>query len=132
MIGIELYVETGVDENGLMRFRCLRGTNVVEGMHQKVVNLIGPYQRGLKLAFCQLEDFRHNCNLRAAVRSGRIPPMQHFDMKLTDDIQTAFDDLYDKVSHRIFPNPRDVDVESACAGLVQPLTTDTDVIQVLT
>lgn len=68
--GIPLYFPMGPDKNGLMRYRCVRGTNQNEGgFHQKVIRWFGPFQASIELAECLMRDMvsRHNLTVRGLI-----------------------------------------------------------------
>lgn len=61
--GIQLYEELPRDNHGLRRYLCLRGTNGVESLHQKLVRVFGMYNVGVVLGMAVLEDYRHIFNM---------------------------------------------------------------------
>lgn len=64
--GPALYVEKGLDKNGLMRYHCIRGTNSVEGaVHMNIVRKFSSYNAGPRLANSVLADYRlyHNIDV---------------------------------------------------------------------
>jgi hypothetical protein len=49
--GVQLYVKIGEDKDGLVLYRCFRGTNTVEGgVHQNMIKSFGSYNAGPELA----------------------------------------------------------------------------------
>ena len=64
--GIKLYFKIKSDKDGLPVFRCIRGTNSVEGgVHQKMRRRFGPFNASPEFADCLFVDFRihHNLNV---------------------------------------------------------------------
>lgn len=63
-----LYTEKGVDKNGLMRYRCSRGTSSVEGsVHMNIIRKFASYNAGPRLTDMVLADYRlyHNIDVRS-------------------------------------------------------------------
>jgi hypothetical protein len=61
--GIPLYYKMGIDRDGLTIYRCIRGTNSVEGgVHMVVRRVFGSLQASPELAECILLNWilRHN------------------------------------------------------------------------
>jgi hypothetical protein len=64
-----LYTEKGVDIRGLMRYRCSRGTNSVEGsVHMNIVRKFASYNAGPRLTDMALSDYRLCHNLDVSYR----------------------------------------------------------------
>jgi hypothetical protein len=64
--GPPLYTEMGTDVYGLMRYRCSRGTNSVEGsVHMNIVRKFASYNAGPHLTDMALADYRlcHNLDV---------------------------------------------------------------------
>jgi hypothetical protein len=60
----------GEDEHGLRLYRCVRGTNSVEGsVHQKIVRQFGSFNASPELADCLLSEYRHRHNVKCAHRN---------------------------------------------------------------
>lgn len=67
--GPALYTEIGVDQNGLMRYRCSRGTSSVEGsVHFNIIRKFASYNAGPRLTDAVLSDYRlyHNISVSIA------------------------------------------------------------------
>jgi hypothetical protein len=63
--GIDLYTIRGTDSDGLTLYRCLRGTNNVEGgIHQNIVKRFGSYNASPRFAINLLRDYCLGHNLR--------------------------------------------------------------------
>lgn len=62
--GISLYVRQGTDAEGLPLYRCLRGTNSIEGgVHMQLMRTFGSLNASVEGADCLLADFRHRHNV---------------------------------------------------------------------
>ena len=64
---IALYITQGLDSNGLTIFKCLRGTNHVEGgVHQNIAKRFGSYNTSPRFAVNLLRDYclSHNPKVR--------------------------------------------------------------------
>lgn len=62
--GISLYVRLRVDKPGLSVYRCIRGTNSVEGgVHMVLMRIFGSLNASVELADCVLADFRYRHNI---------------------------------------------------------------------
>jgi hypothetical protein len=74
--GIPLYYKMGIDRDGLTIYRCIRGTNSVEGgVHMVVRRVFGSLQASPELAECILLNWilRHN----STVYFSPYPLLQH-------------------------------------------------------
>jgi len=66
--GIALYMSIGKDANGLNLYKCLRGTNQVEGgVHQHIARWFGPYNASPRFAVNLLRDYCLIHNLKVCV-----------------------------------------------------------------
>jgi len=64
--GPRLYTEIGDDKNGLMKYRCSRGTSSVEGaVHFNIIRKFASYNAGPRLTDAVLSDYRlyHNMSV---------------------------------------------------------------------
>jgi hypothetical protein len=64
--GPSLYTEIGEDKNGLMKYRCSRGTSSVEGsVHFNIIRKFASYNAGPRLTDAVLSDYRlyHNISV---------------------------------------------------------------------
>lgn len=77
---IELYVEQGRDADGLPLYRCLRGTNAVEGLHSKLIKRFTAFNADPELVDCYLALFRHQHNVEV-----RRQPRIHLDQSFSAD-----------------------------------------------
>lgn len=61
--GISLYVKIRLDKEGLTVYRCLRGTNSVEGgIHMVLMRIFGSLNASVELADSAIADWRHRHN----------------------------------------------------------------------
>ncbi|KAI8878316.1 hypothetical protein K501DRAFT_277629 [Backusella circina FSU 941] len=66
--GPPLYKEKGHDKNGLMRYKCSRGTSSVEGsVHMNIIRKFASYNAGPRLTDMVLSDYRLYHNIDFAV-----------------------------------------------------------------
>jgi hypothetical protein len=68
--GPPLYTEKGFDKNGLMTYKCSRGTNSVEGScHMNVIRRFASYNASTRLTDAVLADYRlyHNINVSICI-----------------------------------------------------------------
>lgn len=62
--GVILYYEQGRDKDGLVLYRCVRGTNGVEGgIHQNIIRRFGLFNASPRLALALLHDYCLGHNL---------------------------------------------------------------------
>lgn len=65
--GIRLYSATGMDKDGLTIYRCVRGTNNVEGgVHQNIAKRFGSYNASPRFAVNLLREYRTYHNLKVS------------------------------------------------------------------
>ncbi|KAG2193584.1 hypothetical protein INT47_007387 [Mucor saturninus] len=63
------------DQNGLMRYRCSRGTSSVEGsVHFNIIRKFASYNAGPRLTDAVLSDYRlyHNISMGSITRHGKV------------------------------------------------------------
>ncbi|KAG2192238.1 hypothetical protein INT47_009230, partial [Mucor saturninus] len=71
--GPALYTEIGEDKNGLMRYRCSRGTSSVEGsVHFNIIRKFASYNAGPRLTDAVLSDYRLYHNISVSSYMGSI------------------------------------------------------------
>lgn len=94
--GLQLYYEIGPDSDGLMMYRCVRGTNDVEGHHSHLASRFAKVNHmSLQLSDSLLAELRHRHNLKTHLRvrcEGNQRAM-HYDTWLVDDIQRCTAEL---------------------------------------
>jgi hypothetical protein len=65
--GVALYMVHGKDSSGLTLYKCLRGTNHVEGgVHQNIARWFGPYNASPQFAVNLLRDYCLTHNLKVS------------------------------------------------------------------
>ncbi|OBZ76307.1 hypothetical protein A0H81_03601 [Grifola frondosa] len=72
--GIKLYAVQGTDHDGLTLYRCIRGTNNVEGgVHQNIAKRFGSYNASPRFAMNLLRDYVlcHNLKVGTLNRTGQ-------------------------------------------------------------
>jgi hypothetical protein len=94
--GLKLYYELKTDKYGLMTYRCIRGTNSVEGgVHQKLSMKFEPWNAGPQIADAVLAILRHRHNIRASQRNRALfPNVGHYEHYILDDIQELTTFIY--------------------------------------
>ncbi|GAA5803691.1 hypothetical protein HPULCUR_009174 [Helicostylum pulchrum] len=73
--GPSLYTEIGEDKNGLMKYRCSRGTSSVEdSVHFNIIRKFASYNAGPRLTDAILSDYRlyHNISMGSITRHSRF------------------------------------------------------------
>eukprot|EP00123_Amoebidium_parasiticum_P019075 comp24337_c0_seq10/m.46213 comp24337_c0_seq10/g.46213 ORF comp24337_c0_seq10/g.46213 comp24337_c0_seq10/m.46213 type:complete len:1170 (-) comp24337_c0_seq10:91-3600(-) len=95
--GLPLYYETTADADGLMRYRCIRGTNEVEGaVHNPLATHFGATRMSLRLLDATMSNRRHRHNLRAHYRNrlGQASGPPHYSPWIVDDMEALALMLY--------------------------------------
>lgn len=98
--GPALYTEKGLDKNGLMLYKCSRGTNSVEGScHTNIIRRSASYNASTRLTDAILADYRlfHNINVGAINRYGKKKHTHHY----SPWIPLAVNLLRQKVGHSL-------------------------------
>lgn len=93
--GIELYVAIGTDMHGLMLYRCLRGTNSVEGgVHQNIIRMFQSFNASPQLAVGLLTEYvlRHNLTVTCRNLTGKAFD-DHYDIWQTSNIISLYHKL---------------------------------------
>jgi hypothetical protein len=57
--GVSYYVQIGEDSMGIPKYKCFRGTNALEGFHQKIKLLIRAFNISPRFAIALLFEFIH-------------------------------------------------------------------------
>jgi hypothetical protein len=93
---VQLYYFTGIcPKTGLDMYRCVRGTNCVEGYHQKVAKMLAVWNAGAVLGESLLAWGRWKWNIRAS--EDNVPGFQrvgHFEHGLMEKCQVLTALLY--------------------------------------
>ncbi|TFY78505.1 hypothetical protein EWM64_g5507 [Hericium alpestre] len=94
---IPMYMTRGKDANSLTLYRCVRGTNNVEGgIHQNLAKHIGSYNTSPRFARNLLHDYCYHHNARVGTLNRTEVPYKHsFDIWTLNCIS----ELQDQTSH---------------------------------
>jgi hypothetical protein len=101
---MNLYFQVGTS-NGLPRYRCIRGTNDVEGsVHSKLVKKLTMWNAGPRLGNCVLAILRDRHNIRASekYRDG-FPKVGHYAHWLLDDLRALSQRVYGEPAFTWWP-----------------------------
>ncbi|KIO21104.1 hypothetical protein M407DRAFT_10559 [Tulasnella calospora MUT 4182] len=93
--GVALYYPTGKDKDGLVKYRCIRGTNKNEGgFHQKAIRWFGPFQASIELTVSIMRDMvlKHNLMVGTANQTGKSY-RSHFDIWIKNKISALVDEV---------------------------------------
>ena len=83
------------DRNGLALFRSLRGTSVLESLHQKLTKAFGHTMAGALYSDCLLALVRHRHNWRASERNRPdFPQVRHYEGLLIDAVNELYDVIF--------------------------------------
>ena len=63
-----MYLETGVDSDGLTLYKSMRGSNKTESYHQKLIRMLGAYNMSVPLADAIISEFNFRYSVKAGVR----------------------------------------------------------------
>ena len=90
-----LYFKTGTDSDNLPIYRCVRGTNDVEGgVHQKLAMKFQSWNCGIELADAVLRLYRHRHNIRASEKHRHsFPKFGFYEHFVVDEIVRSMDEL---------------------------------------
>ncbi|KAM6501786.1 hypothetical protein JOM56_001763 [Amanita muscaria] len=92
---IPFYYCRGKDKNGLMRYRCIRGTNAIEGgIHQNIIRWFGAFNASPDFAVELLRDYTliHNLKVGILNRTG-VPYRGSYDVWTQNRISHLLDNL---------------------------------------
>ncbi|KAL9536894.1 hypothetical protein MBANPS3_012276 [Mucor bainieri] len=87
-VGINMYQKLKMDQHSLPIYRCMRGTNSVEGgVHQNIIRKFGFFNSSPDLAQCSLAEYRlrHNTDIGSRNRFG-VKHRGHYNPWLTQSI----------------------------------------------
>ena len=93
MPGLSYYIQAGEDKVGMPLFRCIRGTNAVEGFHQKIRQLIRGFSVSPRYALCLLHEYIYRWNVDLAISVRGLPEKfgGHYDHHLIEEEQEAME-----------------------------------------
>ncbi|CAM9377655.1 unnamed protein product [Ectocarpus sp. 6 AP-2014] len=89
--GVAMYYAVGKVTDGLVNYRCVRGTNDVEGYHRYLRTLLASYCASPALAQSVLLEFNFRWNLKMMVKNRGLPAElgEHYNQHLVEIIQRA-------------------------------------------
>ncbi|CBJ33586.1 conserved unknown protein [Ectocarpus siliculosus] len=89
--GVAMYYAVGKTTDGLVNYRCVRGTNDVEGYHRYLRTLLASYCASPALAQSVLLEFNFRWNLKMMVKNRGLPAElgEHYNQHLVEIIQRA-------------------------------------------
>eukprot|EP00466_Bigelowiella_natans_P009731 jgi/Bigna1/137791/aug1.41_g12499 len=82
--------------SGLPLWRCARGTNSVEGVHQKTTKLFRGANLSVQLADCILRDFVHHHNTGVGSKNRSLPNFGHTQVWVEERTQPLCMELFGK------------------------------------
>ena len=112
------------DQDGLQLYRCFRGTNMTESMHQSLASCFGHTRAGPQYSDCLLAVVRHRFNWRASERNRpNFPQARHYNGCALDTVNELYEMVFGhpKYPHWIHYNEVAADLEWPAYGIV-PLT----------
>lgn len=84
-----------VDKDGLWLYRCFRGTNSVESMHQTLTTSFGHTRAGPRYSDNLLALVRHQLNWRSSERNRpHFPHVRHYDGRALDTINQLYEEIF--------------------------------------
>jgi len=92
--GLSYYVQVDEDSHGIPIFRCLRGTNALEGFHQKVRQIIRGFNISPRFVVALMSEFMHRWNHDCDIRILGLPRRynHYYDgWEMEDDIEATWD-----------------------------------------
>ncbi|CAM9365309.1 unnamed protein product, partial [Hapterophycus canaliculatus] len=89
--GVAMYYAVGKTKDGLPDYRCVRGTNDVEGYHRYLRTLLACYCASPALAHSVLLEFNFRWNVKMMVKNRGLPESLggHYNQYLVELIQRA-------------------------------------------
>lgn len=102
--GVNLYFEDGY-EQGIRVWRCIRGTNSLEGYHKQKRVLVSRTVASPKLLHYLLLEYNFRWNIRMAVKNRGMSPEvgAHYQQPLLDEIQRLSSELSTKGRYNSWP-----------------------------
>ena len=95
---VNLYNEDGtlhLDKRGLQLYRSVRGTSLVESLHELLTRSFGHTRAGARYSDNLLTKLRHNSNWRASLRNRPgFPQLRHYDGKAVDIVNDLYEECF--------------------------------------
>lgn len=128
--GAELYLQKTdrdgkpmFDKDNLPLYRCIRGTNKTEGLHQKLVMFFGHTRAGPRYSDSLLALVRHVYSWRASEKNRPgFPQVKHYDGRSLDTINELYEKIYGYPKYTCWLHINDVKLKESPYGIV-PLCT---------
>ncbi|ORY92433.1 hypothetical protein BCR35DRAFT_327561 [Leucosporidium creatinivorum] len=99
------YAEKGFDRDGLMRYRCFRGTNGNEGIHSKIIKKVAPFNADPELINCFMTLLRHQHNIdTGSINRHGVIYQGHYNISLMNKVDNIYLELCGKSAYRNFKN----------------------------
>jgi hypothetical protein len=73
--GKSYYILTGIDEHGLPKMRCVRGTSALEGFHQKIRQVLRGFHVSPRYGLALLHEFVYRWNLDIEINVCGLPDL---------------------------------------------------------
>jgi len=125
--GIPLYYVTGKDNrSGLPTYRCVRGTNSVEGYHRHLRKLLAMYAGSPRLVHSILLEFNYRWNVRMAIKNRGLPEEigGFYHQYILDHIREVTSAWHSTPLFPEWPSVRDFEDTQERFGLQQSKLTD--------
>ena len=131
--GVTYYIEIGTDSNGVSELRCIRGTNALEGFHQKIRQLVRGFSLSPRLLICILHEFVYRWNVQAAVKARGLPAdfSGWSDQQLVEENQAATDGWFDSVLDKEWASSRDFVPTNEMFGLAPGLAASSQQVHIV-
>jgi hypothetical protein len=128
--GAELYLQKTdrdgkpmFDKDDLPLYRCIRGTNKTEGLHQKLVMFFGHTRAGPRYSDSLLALVRHVYSWRASEKNRPdFPQVKHYDGQSLDTMNELYEKIYGYPKYPCWLHVNDVKLKDSPYGIV-PLCT---------
>jgi hypothetical protein len=104
---IDLYEKIGTDQHGIPVYRCLRGTSIVESIHQKLIQCFSAFEASPTFADAILSCIRHRMNTRAGIRYCGDLSCGHYEQYYIEGIQQVTLELFGAPMHPSWKNSED-------------------------
>jgi ribonuclease D len=96
---INWYEKLYEDANGIPVYRSLRGTSIVESIHQKLIQCFSAFEASPSFADAVLRMIRHRINTRAGIRYNGDYCCGHYEQYYIEGIQQVTLELFGKPMH---------------------------------
>ena len=115
----DAYGREMTDENGLPLYRSLRGTSLLESLHQKLTKAFGHTMAGVMYSDCLLALLRHQTNWRASERNRPdFPQVRHYEGLLIDAVNELYESVFGERKYANWDSSDKYMVELSPFGIV--------------